>query len=145
MHQQNSRILKTMDSGLPVIEADSSQMEQTFLNLMLNAMEAMPDGGTLEIITRKNESVSSESGIEEIAVSFKDSGIGMSETQRRGMFRSILKSDKATGTGLGLAIVARIIETHHGRIEVESEKGHGTTVTVILPRKQPCEMTPKLR
>jgi two-component system phosphate regulon sensor histidine kinase PhoR len=61
------------------------------------------------------------------------------------MFRSILKSDKATGTGLGLAIVARIIETHHGRIEVESEKGHGTTVTVILPRKQPCEMTPKLR
>jgi signal transduction histidine kinase len=68
-----------------------------------------------------------------IAVEFKDTGEGMTETQRRRAFSSVLATTKAKGTGLGLAIVARIIETHHGAIKIKSRPGAGTTITVLLP------------
>jgi len=68
-----------------------------------------------------------------VAVEFEDTGRGMTEEQRRGAFKSVLTTTKATGTGLGLAIVGRVIETHHGKLKIKCPPGGGTTVTILLP------------
>jgi signal transduction histidine kinase len=73
-------------------------------------------------------------GPAQVAVEFRDTGPGMSEEQRRRAFTSVLSTTKAKGTGLGLAIVARIVEAHRGKMKIRSRLGHGTTVTVLLPR-----------
>ena len=108
-------------------------MEQAFLNLILNAAEAMPQGGTLMIATRAVHSPRRAPQPPHVAVEFMDTGAGMSEEQRRRAFTSVLGTTKAGGTGLGLAIVARIVETHRGRVRIKSRAGRGTTVSVILP------------
>jgi len=113
---------------LPLVMADAPQLEQAFLNLILNAVEVMPDGGTLTIKT-----AALESG--QVAVSFKDTGTGMSKEQQERAFKSVLTTTKAKGTGLGLAIVGRIIETHHGQIRILSRLGRGTTIRIALPAK----------
>jgi signal transduction histidine kinase len=111
----------------------ATQLEQAFLNLILNAAEAMPGGGVLTITSR---SVRLPRGSEQpthVAVEFQDTGSGMSAEQRRRAFTSVLSTTKAKGTGLGLAIVARVVETHRGKLKITSHLGHGTTVSVILP------------
>jgi signal transduction histidine kinase len=120
-----------LEPGLPLVPADATQLEQVFLNLSLNAIEAMPDGGTLTIQTRtvKDES----SGTPAIEAEFKDTGRGMTVEQRRGAFKSLLKTTKRKGTGLGLAIVGRIIESHRGAITVNSAPKRGTAITIRLP------------
>lgn len=110
---------------LPPVRGDAAQLEQAFLNLVLNAAEAMPGGGTLTVTT-------SATG-EQVAVGFRDTGPGMSEEQRRKAFNSLLHTSKTKGTGLGLVIVARIAEAHGGEVKIKSRLGHGTTVSFILP------------
>jgi len=66
-------------------------------------------------------------------VEFKDTGLGMSEEQRRRAFTSLLSTTKAKGTGLGLAIVGRVIEAHRGKVHIKSRPAKGTTVSVLLP------------
>ena len=112
---------------------DATQLEQAFLNLILNAAEAMPDGGTLTIgcsavcQPRNNEDPT------HVAVDFKDTGMGMSEELQRRAFTAVLSSTKNKGAGLGLAIVGRIIETHRGAMQIKSKIGHGTTIRALLP------------
>ncbi len=125
----NIRWVKKFDASLAKVMADPMQLEQVFLNLTLNAVEAMPNGGELSIQTRN---VKSPSGLQ-VAIQFKDTGDGMTEDQCKGVFTSLLRTTKRKGTGLGLAIVAKIIETHSGRIRVRSKLGKGTTFTIILP------------
>src|SRR5262249_4195353 len=103
--------------------------------LILNAAEAMHEGGTLTIVSRSLTVPSASGRATHVAVEFKDTGPGMSEEQRRRAFKSVLTTTKARGTGLGLAIVGRIIETHHGEVKIKSRPGHGTTVSVVLPVK----------
>jgi signal transduction histidine kinase len=126
---QNIRWVKKLDPELPKIMADPTQLEQVFLNLTLNAVEAMPDGGELVILTRTIKSP----GGPQIAIQFKDTGDGMAEEQCAHVFSSLLRTTRRKGTGLGLAIVAKIIEAHHGRIRVRSKVGKGTVFTVALP------------
>ncbi len=103
-----------------------------FLNLILNAAEAMGGGGTLTIRSRvlrgADKSVRG-------AVEFKDTGGGMSAEQQQRAFKTVLATTKAKGTGLGLAIVGRIVETHHGEIQIRSRAGRGTTIRIALPVK----------
>jgi signal transduction histidine kinase len=110
------------------------QLEQAFLNLMLNAAEAMPDGGTMTITTRAALPAPDQTDLpRSVIVEFADTGAGMSEEQCRRAFTSVLSTTKPKGTGLGLAIVGRTVETHNGAIQIKSEVGRGTAIEIIFP------------
>ena len=124
---------RSSSPDLPPVMGAATQLEQAFLNLILNAAEAMPGGGTLTITSRSVRLPRGSAQPTHVAVEFRDTGQGMSEEQRRRAFTSVLSTTKAKGTGLGLAIVARVVEAHRGRVKIRSRLGHGTTVSVILP------------
>ncbi len=120
--------------GLPSITGDATQLEQVFLNLILNASEAMPNGGTLTISAKVTTARHEGSRVPLVIVEFKDTGEGMTEEQQQRAFTSLLNTTKRTGTGLGLAIVHRIVEAHHGKLTLRSKLGEGTTIRVLLPQ-----------
>ena len=125
---QGIKLVRDLQSDLPQVLGDAPQLEQAFLNLILNAAEAMPNGGSLTIKTR-----SLQTG--QAAVAFKDTGSGMTKEQQQRAFKTVLATTKAKGTGIGLAIVGRIIETHHGQIRILSRPGRGTTMRITMPVK----------
>jgi len=125
---QNVKLVRDLQPDLPLISGDATQLEQVFLNLILNAAEAMPKGGTLTVKT-------SALPPNQVTVTFKDTGGGMSKEQQQRAFKTILSTTKAKGTGLGLAIVGRIMETHRGQIEIKSRLNRGTTILLTLPVK----------
>ena len=111
--------------NLPPVKGDATQLSQAFLNLILNAAEAMQQGGTLQIVTK-----AAEHGVE---VTFTDSGSGMTDEQRELAFTGMLSTTKEKGVGLGLAIVAKVAEAHGGHVEVQSTPGEGTRIQFCLP------------
>lgn len=130
---QNIRLVRDLSEDLPPVMGDAPQLEQAFLNLILNAAEAMPSGGTLTI---KSQACKPESGKpNRVVLEFKDTGVGMSVAQTRQAFKSTLVTTKAKGAGLGLAIVGRIIEAHHGEIKIKSRKNFGTSISVLFSAK----------
>ena len=131
--QQNIHLVRKLESELPPVMADPGQLEQVFLNLMLNAVESMPAGGRLTIASRATWSPGGPEKPAWVIVEFKDTGQGMTKEQRARAFTSLLKTAKPKGTGLGLAIVARIVEAHRGKIEIKSSPGRGTTIGVMSP------------
>ncbi|MDH3999332.1 MAG: ATP-binding protein [Desulfuromonadales bacterium] len=100
------------------------QIQQALLNLLLNALQAMPDGGTLE--------VNSERAADTVRISIADSGPGIAPEQRERIFNPFVTS-RESGTGLGLAITQRIVQGHDGRIDLETAPGEGARFTIILP------------
>jgi signal transduction histidine kinase len=113
--------------ALPNVLADSDQLQQVFLNLLLNARDAMPEGGKLTVTTALNAS--------EISVSIEDSGGGIDESVRKQLFDPFFTTKPAgKGTGLGLAVCYGIVTAHNGRIDVDSTSENGTKFTVVLPR-----------
>lgn len=122
---QGIALMPKLAPNLPLVMADATQLEQVFLNLTLNAVEAMPDGGKLTITTDVADGA--------VRVEFRDTGQGLSEAQCERIFKAPLTTTKKHGTGLGLAIVSRIVEAHDGKIRVRSETGKGATFTVTLP------------
>jgi signal transduction histidine kinase len=136
LKHQNIRLARNLRQDLGLVLGEAGQMEQAFLNLILNAAEAMPDGGTLTITSRLVRA-KSPAPATHVAVDFADTGHGMSSEQRRRAFSSVLSTTKAKGTGLGLACVARVVETHQGEIKIKSRVGQGTTVSILLPVQGP--------
>lgn len=132
LSNQGIKLVRDLQTDLPLVSGDAPQLEQAFLNLMLNAAEAMADGGTLSIRSRV---VRARDKSEQVMVEFKDTGGGMTEEQQQRAFKTILATTKAKGSGLGLAIVGRIIETHHGQIRIRSRAGRGTAIQILLPVK----------
>jgi two-component system NtrC family sensor kinase len=122
------RLVHEMDSGLRTINANAGQMRQVFLNIILNASQAMPGGGKLRVVTRNCTDGLSE-GVE---VRISDNGVGIPKELGKKVFQPFFTT-KDEGTGLGLAIVHGIIREHNGSIEVESEVGKGTMFTIFLP------------
>ena len=127
---------------LPAITGDENQLEQAFLNIVVNAWHAMPTGGTLTIQTRSAPMVdrlrrtgrATSAGVE---VSIADTGIGIPAEHLPRIFDPFFSTKGVgKGTGLGLAITRRIVEDHHGIIEVASEEGRGTTFTIRLPAEE---------
>ena len=110
--------------GLPLVLVDEAQIKQAFLNLLVNARQAMPDGGELVVQAHRVGT--------RVEVRITDTGTGMSEEKLARCFDEYW-SDKKGGTGLGLSTAKRIIEEHGGRIEVVSEEGRGTSFSVLLP------------
>jgi signal transduction histidine kinase len=137
LKHQKIRLSRQLEPGLELVMGEAGQLEQVFLNLMLNAAEAMPDGGALTITSRIVAAPRQNARPTHVAVDFTDTGHGMSAEQRRRAFSSVLSTTKAKGTGLGLAIVARVVETHRGEVKIRSRVGKGTTVSVILPLDRP--------
>ena len=131
LKNQGIELIRHLATDLPPVMADAMQLEQAFLNLMLNAMQAMPAGGRLTLTTRTTPGEAKEPA--HVIIEFKDSGEGMNEEQCRRAFTSLLNTTKNSGTGLGLAIVSRVIETHRGEVTVKSRVGRGTTMTITLP------------
>lgn len=126
---QNIKIEKKIKPDIPAIMIDRGQIQQVFINILLNAIEAMPQGGTLTV----------SSGIQDqmLAVGFADTGAGIAEENLRKIFDPFFTTKKqGRGTGLGLSVSYGIIERHRGRLEVKSKVGKGTTFTVKLPIKE---------
>jgi len=109
---------------LPRIEADKDQIKRAFLNLAINGIQAMQNGGRLKVSTKKTKDF--------VEISFKDTGVGMSKENMEKIFTPFFTT-RAIGMGMGLPICKKFIDAHNGSIEVESEVGKGSTFTVKLP------------
>jgi signal transduction histidine kinase len=133
LRNQQIDFVRRLAPELPEIMADGAQLAQAFLNLTLNAVEAMPQGGTLTISTRAVTLPRRGQKPSHVLIEFRDTGKGMPEEQRRQRHSSLLSSTKQKGTGLGLAIVSRVVETHRGKVRILSRPGKGTAITVTLP------------
>lgn len=130
--QQHRIVLIHKKTNAPImVNASKGQLQQVFLNLIINAAEAMPDGGTLTI----HSVVEGSPDEERLAVYFTDTGSGIPENIQEKIFESFL-TDKPEGTGLGLSIVKRIMRTHHGDISVANSTSLGTTLQIELPLAQ---------
>ena len=125
-------LVRHLDTRLPRLMADATQLEQAFLNLTLNAVESMPEGGKLSIRSQALPR-DAESPPTHVLVRFRDTGIGMTREQVQSAFSSLLQSSKPRGNGIGMAIVARVVETHRGRARVRSSPGRGTTISLLFP------------
>jgi two-component system NtrC family sensor kinase len=128
-------------ADLPLIQANPDHLKQVFLNLVLNAIDAMPQGGMLRISTAVDWIHGDNSGsgsatlglpIQAVRIEFNDTGAGMSPEVQSRLFEPFFTS-KEHGSGLGLSISYGIIEAHNGQIRVQSQEGVGTTFTILLP------------
>jgi signal transduction histidine kinase len=122
--QQNVEVVRYLDAELPFVMLDSSTLQAALMNLVKNALEAMPDGGRLEVRTRTT--------LKGVALDLIDTGCGMDETTLFNMFEKFYSS-KRGGTGLGLPTARKIIEAHDGLIDVQSAVGRGTKFTLFFP------------
>ncbi len=134
---QNIQISKNLDVQLPIILLDGNQIQQVFMNVLLNSADAMPNGGCLTISSSWAPSDSF------VKVKFSDTGCGIPEENLNKIFDPFFTTKSAKkGTGLGLAVSYGIIERHRGKIEVQSEMGKGTTFTIQLPLDASEEVPP---
>ncbi|MHB8809347.1 MAG: two-component system sensor histidine kinase NtrB [Desulfobulbaceae bacterium] len=117
---------KELDGNLPVVPLDKEQIYQVLLNMFINAIQAMPEGGTLAVTTRQGFAG-------EVELEVRDTGVGMSPEKMEQIFTPFY-TDKNRGTGLGLAIARNIVDKHQGRIVVVSKEGQGSRFTLIFPR-----------
>ncbi|ABU59864.1 sensor histidine kinase [Roseiflexus castenholzii] len=131
-HLRHGQVTVTVDfcPNLPRLIAHPDQLRQVFLNLMLNACDAMPHGGQLHITTEL--SCENDADAQYVVISIRDSGTGINPEHMPHLFEPFYTT-KPQGTGLGLAISAHIVTQHGGHIQVESEPGAGSTFTVLLP------------
>jgi len=121
---KNVKVVTEADPDLPMVMVDGAQIQQVFINVILNALEAMPEGGRLEIRARSKEGL--------VTVEFTDSGGGISKSVMGKIFDPLFTT-KPRGVGLGLAMSKSIMERHGGDIVVRSKEGKGTTFTIYLP------------
>ncbi|HAM59752.1 MAG TPA: hypothetical protein DCQ64_31815 [Candidatus Rokubacteria bacterium] len=127
------QIVRRLDGSLPAVYVDPSLLHQAFLNILVNARQAMPQGGRLTLETRVPPA-----GELAVEVRISDTGGGIAAEHLPRIFQPFFTT-KAQGTGLGLAIAARVVEQHGGRITVESSVGKGTTFTIALPANPPID------
>lgn len=130
LYKQKVAVEKKLAPDQPRIHADSQQLEQVLVNLYLNAIDAMPEGGklTVEAKTARSDGVAPVT-----VITVEDTGFGIAETDLPKIFQPFFTAKKRRGMGLGLPICQRIVSNHGGRIEVNSEPGRGTIFKIYLP------------
>jgi two-component system cell cycle sensor histidine kinase/response regulator CckA len=122
-----------LESGLAPVRGDASLLELVVMNLVLNAIDAMPSGGTLAITTSVCAPISDGSA-PAVELTVSDTGMGMDDSTRQHVFEPFFTTkEPGKGTGLGLSTVYAIVEQHGGRIRIESELGRGTTFSLVFP------------
>ncbi|HET6891285.1 MAG TPA: ATP-binding protein, partial [Pyrinomonadaceae bacterium] len=121
---KNQNVVEQIPAEPLVVEADAGQLKQVFWNLARNALQAMPEGGTLTAKVEMNSN-------NRVRIAFSDTGKGMSPEQVDHLFEPF--SSTTGGTGLGLSIVYQIVRDHGGTINVSSREGQGTKITIELP------------
>jgi len=131
---RNVKLAKHLSPNLPPILGDPTHLQTLFLNLITNALDAMPKGGVLTIKTRQRLPSPSPKEERWLEIAMTDTGIGITEESKKRIFEPFFTTKKmGEGTGLGLAICEKIIKDHSGRIEIESEVGKGSTFLISLP------------
>jgi signal transduction histidine kinase len=128
--------------GVPPVQGVPSELREVFVNLILNAVQAMPDGGTLRVASFTDDA-------DNVCVEVEDTGIGMTEETKRHIFEPLYTTKGDKGTGMGLAASYGIVQEHEGRIDVDTEPGDGTTFRLTFPpsggslpeKKKPKEKT----
>jgi CheY-like chemotaxis protein/anti-sigma regulatory factor (Ser/Thr protein kinase) len=121
------RIEVTSDSWAGAwVMGRSNQLREVFTNIVLNSVDALPEGGTIRLATQVRG--------ERVIVRIQDDGVGMDEETRKHLFEPFFTTKGEGGSGLGLSVAYGILTRHGATIEIESQPGHGTTVTVSLPR-----------
>ncbi|HLP76069.1 MAG TPA: ATP-binding protein [Candidatus Paceibacterota bacterium] len=135
----NKRISFQSDfkAAVDVLSGDDHQLEQAFVNVLFNAVDAMPDEGSITVATDmvpdgSRDQLREGEAPQFVRIKISDTGIGI-EADAIGHIFEPFFTTKRTGTGLGLAVTSRIIKEHHGTIEVESSRGKGTTFIIVLP------------
>jgi two-component system, cell cycle sensor histidine kinase and response regulator CckA len=141
---EDIRLEKSLVSGLWLTLADPAQVEQVIMNLVINARDAMPNGGLLTISTANFEQGAGAGGPlpagDYVVLTVTDSGSGIDEATRARLFEPFFTTKpQGKGTGLGLATVYGIVSQSGGQVQVESEPGHGSTFRVLLPRAAKVE------
>jgi signal transduction histidine kinase len=131
--KQGVEVAVSLAPSLPPCQLDVRVFKRALLNLLKNALEAMPHGGRLSIRTRMGSSA--PCGGDVVIIEIQDTGAGIEEAELRKVFRP-LYSTKPRGTGLGLPFCRQVIEEHGGEIHLTSKKGHGSTVKLMLPVHQ---------
>jgi two-component system NtrC family sensor kinase len=126
MEINNVELAYSVSEGLPKIQGDFSQLQQVFLNLIINSIQAMPQGGKMSIAAASQDS-------EFVQIDVADTGIGIPKAILPHIFDPLFTT-KEKGTGLGLSVSYSIIKKHRGKIQVKSELNQGTTFTVFIPR-----------
>jgi signal transduction histidine kinase len=124
LDQKHVDLSKTLDPELPPVRADAEQLWEALLNLIRNAVDAMPAGGNLTVSAKRNGA--------DALVSIRDSGRGMTEEEARNLFVPFFTT-KSDGTGLGLAYAQRVINEHGGKIDCATARGKGSTFSIQLP------------
>ncbi len=123
--RKHNVILETrIETGLPPVRMDEKQMQEVYMNLLRNAFEAMPDGGTITVTAAPDGDT--------VRIDFDDQGTGISEADMARMFDPFFTT-KENGTGLGLSVCYGIVQAHKGDLKYRSRAGKGTTATLILP------------
>ncbi len=126
-------LVARLEPGLRPVRGDASLLELVVMNLVLNAIDAMPSGGTLTITTSVCAPISGAGG-PAVELSVSDTGMGMDDATRQHVFEPFFTTkEPGKGTGLGLSTVYAIVEQHGGRIRIESELGRGTTFSLVFP------------
>jgi PAS domain S-box-containing protein len=138
----NITVVRKLDSQNAIVSGDEGQIQQAFLNILINARDAMPEGGTVTIETT-NHGAAEEQAVREtngsgekkyIAIRFSDTGTGMSHDVQQRIFEPFFTTkEQGKGTGLGLSVVYGVIKSHDGYLTVQSEINRGTIFTVFLP------------
>ena len=124
-HGANITVGIEASSELPPIAGNAPELREALTNVLLNAVAAMPEGGTITFRARQEGPY--------VVIETQDTGIGMTEEVRRRCLEPFFTTKGESGTGLGLAMVHGIVQRHEGRVEVQSEVGHGTTFAIYLP------------
>jgi signal transduction histidine kinase len=122
---RNVELQAVLGEGIPLIEGDSDQLQQVFINLINNSLDAMPAGGRLKVSTARDGN--------SVVIELSDTGEGILEESIDMIFNPLFSTKQGRGTGLGLTIVKQIISEHEGEVGVESEPGRGTTFRIRLP------------
>ena len=126
MREANIKVETSFEDEIPEVMASTNQMRQVMLNILKNAKEAMPKGGTLTIRTSKEDN--------RVLIHIQDTGMGIPEEIRDKIFEAFFTTkQRVKGVGLGLSVCYGIIKDHGGEIKVDSEVEKGTTFTIILP------------
>ena len=130
LYKQNIETKIVLDDALPLISADPQQLEQVLVNLLFNAIDAMPSGGNISVEAMLH---SGDGKTPAIAIAVSDDGNGIDEADLSKVFQPFFSAKKGKGIGLGLSICERIIQNHGGTITVESKPGEGTSFKIHLP------------